>query len=63
MRTTEGGLPACEHPKRDCCNMERHGGCVALNITVFHGKTCPFYLASDKVKKEDWRYHSDKEIV
>ena len=60
MRKSGAGLPTCEHPKRDCCNLERYGGCVALNMTIFRDKTCPFYLAADKVKKEDWQYHKEK---
>lgn len=57
MKKTITGFPVCSHPKQDCCNMESHGGCIALNNTKFK-RPCPFHLPWDKVKPEDRKYHA-----
>jgi len=59
MQKTVNGFPLCTHPKRDCCNIERHGGCIALNSTQFK-RPCPFYSTWEDVKPSDRKYHASQ---
>jgi len=60
MARTMTGFPLCTHPKRDCCNVEQYGGCIALTKTDDFKRPCPFYLPWDKVKPEDRKYHASQ---
>lgn len=57
MRKTITGFPVCSHAKRDCCNVDSRGGCIALNSTQFK-RPCPFYLSWQDVKPGDRKYHA-----